>query len=204
MNEDSRLLNELAVRAKEGREAVAELMERISPLLDRLSRKKVYGYDPEELRSEFVLRVLESLGKYSPGRGTFISWVRMVCKSHAKDLKRNGRRQKRGKNCIHIDLDELEQLWTAGNGGNGDRQTSVVDPVVDPREIIIARLDFEALVADIKAHVTRKLHVLVDLAAEGLTVTDLAKELGLPRSTVQRRIERIRKASKPIIDRTKE
>jgi RNA polymerase sigma factor (sigma-70 family) len=189
-------LNRMAIVAKNDNFILNRVIVKIRPLLKSLSCKyDIKGYEPEDLENEFVEKIILSIDKYK-GTGSFVNFATLICSRYALDvIKSSNAKKNTGKE--NISLDEFLTLLDSGevNFKNMNKIS------FDPRESICARIDFERKIEQIKKLLNEELCEIVDMLVDKLTLPEISKELDLATSSVQRKIEKIRKVSEPVIKR---
>jgi RNA polymerase sigma-70 factor (ECF subfamily) len=119
--------------------------------------------DAEELVAETLVRAWRRYDQYDPERGSERSWLFAIARNAATDLYRRSRRRLRV-----VRDDEIPEL-------------AVDDEAESIAEISLVRDALDGLSPNHRA-------VIVEAFFEGMTVSEIARQLGIPEGTVKSRI----------------
>jgi DNA-directed RNA polymerase specialized sigma24 family protein len=157
-----------------------------------------FGYESEDLRQEFALRLLQTHASYEPLRSSTATFTSRVCRSRSLQLVEAASCGKRGGGIVprslsdplkvrdHADSAEVSELAdTISEDGvasrTGRRSRSAL-------EVMALRLDVERVVRELPTELAN----VAELLAAGVPVVAVARMLGVSRATVNRRITALR------------
>jgi RNA polymerase sigma factor (sigma-70 family) len=175
---------------------VAVLPEELLPIVKQtarmMSRRGLNRDDAEDLEQAVTLRAWLSLPRYLPEKGPLGAYLQTVVKRAAANFlrdQRSGRRTSIGATSLRtgvappIDETDLSQSFTraeldARTGGRSEDQFAAADCSIDVNELIkkLAPCD-RALVQALKWR----------------TISQIARAMNVPRTTVSDRVRRLRK-----------
>ena len=146
-------------------------------------------YDREDVEQELLLHLWRRQGRYTPARGKRSTFVRCVIERKAAVLLASARSQRRDRRREAYSLDEC-----VGEGSNETRRIDLFDQDDylrstngSEQERVHRQLDVERLLARLRPEDQRLARLLMkDKVAE------VARELGVPRSSLYSQIARIR------------
>lgn len=166
------------------------------PHLDRfvwgIIRRKVRGLmgrcgftkqDREDLKQELVLRLLQAMPSFDPNQGHWNVFVTTVIERAAGKIKRHRRAQKRqfDKEC------SLEALLEETD----EEQTEILQQTEPEVRRELAARDLQIDMAEFLATLPDDLRDLAE-RLQWKCLSEVARELRLPRTTLQRRFDRLR------------
>ena len=166
----------------------------------RLQTTKLTGHpyftpdDHEDIEQELVLDFILRWPDFDPARGSRISFIQMVVKRRCANLIEEIEALKRGQGERPVSLNTL--LYA----DDEDDAMELLDTIANEEGLWgDAYLGWNQLSADLRLDLERAIATLPPEMAliceklKTLRVAEVARELGIPRTTVNRAIERLRK-----------
>jgi len=151
--------------------------------------------DREDLEQELTLHLLERAQEFDPSRASWNTFVARITDNKATSIIRHHGRQKRNFRLLVCSLDDTIDCE---RGRADTRETTHLQDGCDPRMGTTWRFEVEEI--DMRVDVSRVLSELsrdLQQLAQRLkthTITEVARELGIPRSTLYSRdIARLRR-----------
>lgn len=143
-------------------------------------RSGLAGQDHDDLVQELALRLLQSLPTFDPNKAHFKTFVTTVVERSAAKVLRHHKAQKRS----HGSVASLEQLIE----DNGEEEPAELAVDRQRQQQLDLHLDVQELLAGLPAD-------LQDLAGrlQEQTLTEIAREGRVARSTLQRRRDKLRR-----------
>ncbi|MFO0916601.1 MAG: sigma-70 family RNA polymerase sigma factor [Pirellulales bacterium] len=177
------------------------LSDRIDPFTRSMVRRKVSqliglaGFLPQDrhdLERDLFIRVLESLERFDPTKGHRNKFITAVVDRHAANLIRNQRAQKRD----HRRVASLNVTVMTAEEGTVELAQTISQRELDARIGVERRSELELLELrlDVAEVISRLSAELADLAdrLQTQTVAEIARDTGIPRSTVNHWVARLR------------
>jgi len=151
--------------------------------------------DFEDLVQELKLAVIEGVPRFNPERAKWSTFVRLVVRGRAVSLQRKRLADCRaaGRDIVSLDdtiEDEDGQLTTLANRVREDQSLDyVARDYVSDEDRLVTEMDIATVVASLPSE-------LRDLCERLTTrsVTQVARDLGVPRTTLTHQLKKIREA----------
>jgi RNA polymerase sigma factor (sigma-70 family) len=151
----------------------------ILALLLLVSRAGFTSQDREDLEQELILRLLQSLHLFDPGQAHRNVFVTTVIERAVAMILRERLAKKRDSGVVR----SFDQ---------GQTKAGTSPEPVDPRPSDQEAFDLASDLAEVLARLPDDLRALAE-RLKSQSVSQAARDLGVPRTTLQRRVERLRK-----------
>jgi RNA polymerase sigma-70 factor (ECF subfamily) len=135
-----------------------------------------HHHDPEDVEQELTLRLLRAMPRYDPARGHVHAFVTAVVERAAAGLLRRCRAKKRGAGPVRsLDAPAAAEPTDRGDAGRA------ADRVGLAADLAAVLAELPADLRGLAERLTRQ------------TLSEVARQDGVPRSTLQRRVDRLRR-----------
>ncbi len=139
--------------------------------------------DREDLRQDILFRVLKGLHSFDPTRGHPNAFLATLVERAVSQILRERSAQKRNCSQVVFSLRPEDQP-----SGVSDPPPNHSNEAIGSRHYSDLALDLE----DLLAKLTPELRAVADLLQQ-CTIAEAARELAIPRSTLMRRVKRLRR-----------